>query len=119
MTWGIFVSNTGSATVPLSVGGILDGEMIGFAFLDTDLFSYKKVNELSFNALCNALIAQSARLVLSGGNYLLIKLFVALVSAKNLPFNQIFYTAFLLELDFAYVVGTTLLGGLFLSAYLI
>lgn len=57
VTWGIFVSNTGSTTVPWSVGGILDGEMIGFAFLDTDLFSYKKVNELSFNALCNALIA--------------------------------------------------------------
>ena len=75
--------------------------MIGFAFLDTDLFYYKKVNELSFNALCNALIAQSARLVLWGGSYLLIKLFVALVSAMNLPLSQTFYTVFLLELDFA------------------
>ena len=100
MTWGILVSNTGSS-VPWSVGCILDGEVIGFAFRDTDLFSYKNVNELSFNALCNALIAQSARLVLSGGNYLLIKLLVALVSAKNLPFNHTFYTFFLLELDFA------------------
>ena len=95
------MSSTGSTDVTWSVGCNLDGDMIGFAFLDTDLFSYRKVNELSFNALCNALIAQSARLVLSGGSYLLIKLFVALVSTKNLPFNQIFYAVFLLELDFA------------------
>ena len=90
VTCGIFVSITGSVVSCLRFLG-------GFAWRDIDLFSYKNVSELSFSALCRALIAPSARLEFSAGNSLLIRLFVALVSTINLPFSRTFSAGFLFD----------------------